>query len=117
MALSVAKVKVTQDETLQPGRKGRDTSRDEFQVEMDKEVGQLAATWRDMAEDPATVPQDERPRARFAVAPEDKAEFKDVLRRAGRLHKVEPAFYADATDAKGRAVVTFTLRPPSPKTH
>jgi hypothetical protein len=133
MALSVTKSEVKADEKLAAFQKNRD--RDEFQVEMDGEVGSLVSQWL-AVEDPKAKAEDRkvpehgkakvaelaRPKARYHVDPDDKNAFKDVLRRSGTLHKVEMVFLypegmsREPVDEKtGKAAVTVTVAPRSPK--
>lgn len=113
--MKISTVAVSPEEDLKLRTQNRE--RDATQVELDGIVGGVAATWREMAKDPATVPELQRPRGRIAVSPDDKVEAKSRLRRAGTLHKVAVVFFEDAKDGKGNAVVTFTVGPPKPQSH
>jgi len=134
MALQITKSDVAADEELTRNTVSRD--RDEFQKEMDGEVGSLVGQWLDAEKVPAgklddrkrpedgkaKVAESSRPRARYHVNPDDKTEFKDVLRRAGTLHKVEVVFLypkgqrTETVDEKsGKAAVTITVAPRSVK--
>lgn len=119
MAIKIAKQKVDPAEQLEHSRT-QDRSRDETQLELDKEVGAIVAEWRGMVGDnvdPATVPVDKRPRLRFAVDPSERAELNQMIRRACTFHKVDPHFYKNTEDSRGRSVLTFTVQPRKPKTH
>jgi hypothetical protein len=134
--VEITKSNVAADEKLATATKSRE--RDEFQKEMDAEIAALVKGWL-AAEDPqnkvkaedrkppedgkATVTEGKRPKARYHVAPDDKSAFKDVLRRAATLHKVEAVFLypldadghpttREPVDAKtGKAAVTLTVGP------
>ena len=78
--------------------------RDEFQQQVDADVHGLkmrtaAAKWP--AHDPKHHFQ------RYVVGKDDVGALKGVIRRAGTLHKVEPAFYKDAKTEAGHVVVKF----------
>lgn len=92
--------------------------RDEDQKAIDEELATTVKAWlngKPVAE-AAKVPADRRPRVAFAVAPDDKAALKRMIRRAATLHKVTPVFFEDQTDEKtGEVVVTLTVGPPAPK--
>lgn len=132
MALEITKSIVAADEELNRNTVTRD--RDDFQKEMDGEVGTLVSQWLDAEKVPpgkledrkrpedgaAKISEGKRPRARYHVGPTDKTEFKDVLRRAGTLHKVEVVFLypkgltREPVDEKtGKAAVTITVAPRS----
>lgn len=127
--LTVTKSDIAADEKLHTSDKSRE--RDEFQKEMDAEVKTLVDQW--LAAEKITdgkvpeagkakVAEVARPKTRYHVSPDDKSAFKDVLRRAATLHKVEVVFlYPDGmsrepVDEKtGRAAVTVTVGPRSAK--
>lgn len=115
MALKIAELAAPVDEELKV-RKPHVTERDETQMDVDARTGKAAAAWKDMPNH-LKVPEHNRPRVRLAVDPDDKSELKRIIRRAATLHKVDPVYFEDATDDKGRAVVTFTVGPkkPSPR--
>jgi len=113
--MKLTQVAVSQDEDLKLRTQNRD--RDDTQVELDKIVAALAATWKGMAENPSTVPPASRPRDRVAVAPDDRTEAKSRLRRAATAAKVGVAFFEDAEVTQGRAVITFTVTAPPAKKH
>jgi len=131
-APQITKSDVSNTETLAVSTKNRD--RDAFQKEMDAEIKALVDQWL-AAEKVSEVPEEgkakvkvgTRPKARYHVSPEDKAPFKDVLRRAGTINKVELVFlYPVGPDGKpltrepvdektGKVAVTLTLGPRSAK--
>jgi len=135
MAITVTKSQVTAEEKLAPFTKNHD--RDEFQREMDGEIAALVRQWLDAekvppakpgetrpipAEGAVKVSEDKRPKARYHVDPKDKNAFKDVLRRAGTINKVEVVFLYPAGSTKdpvdektGKAAVTLTVGPRSTK--
>jgi hypothetical protein len=90
--------------------------RDEDQTAIDAELGKTVAAYVKAGGD--KVSEDKRPRVAFAVAPDDKASLKGLIRRAATLHKVAPVFFEDtADDATGEIVVTLTVGPPPAKKH
>jgi len=84
---------------LQAGRE-----RDEFQVQIDKDVASLkaktaAAKW--------PTPEPTKLFHRYVVGADDKSALKAVIRRAGTLHKVEALFYKEAKTEAGLIVIKF----------
>lgn len=102
--------------------KKHDRTRNEDQTAIDGEIGKTVKAW--LGDPPKTVEvaakmaEEKRPRVAFAVAPDDKAELKRMIRRATALHKVGAVFFEDSTDeGTGEVVVTLTVGPPPAKTH
>jgi hypothetical protein len=134
--MQITKSNVAAEEKLTTATKSRE--RDAFQVEMDGEVAGLVKGWlaaekitdgKPPEPGKAKVAEVNRPKARYHVAPDDKNAFKDILRRAATLHKVEAVFLypldADGhptsrepvDEGTGKAAVTVTVGPRKPAKH
>jgi hypothetical protein len=86
----------------------RSNERDEFQVMVDGDVARLKDAWM-KAKTPAPGPKS--PSHRYVVEKGDRAELKNVVRRAARLHEVTVTFYKDAVTQDGLYQVKFNLSP------
>jgi hypothetical protein len=128
-AIEITKSEVPEDEELIVVQKNRD--RDDFQKEMDAEVKTLVDGWllaegitdgTIPAEGKATLAENQRPKVRYHVNPKEKGPFKEVLRRAATLHKVEVVFLypkgmhtEPVNERTGKAGVVVTVGPRSTK--
>jgi hypothetical protein len=95
-------------EVAQDEIRARTSERDEDQLQIDTEVKNLHAAW-DKAKRPAPGPK--APYSRYVVPKDDRAELKNMIRRAARLHKVNPVFFKDAVTPSGNYQVKFNLAP------
>lgn len=86
----------------------RDTTRDEFQQSIDKDVKTLHDAWV-KAGKPAENAKN-APYHWYTVNPDDKKELKEVIRRAATLVKATPVFYNDVKTKDGLVQVKFHLK-------
>jgi hypothetical protein len=95
----------TGEDTQTEIRQGKRSERDETQRHLDGRVAQVKAEWEGKGK-----PKPERaPFHRFTVAKAERAEAKQMVRRAGNLHKVDIVFWKDAPNADGTVTVKFTV--------
>ena len=95
-------------EVAQDEIRARTSERDEDQLQIDTEVKKLHAAW-EKAGKPAPGPK--APYSRYVVPKDDRADLKNMIRRAVRLHKVNVVIYKDAVTASGNYQVKFNLAP------
>lgn len=93
----------------------RDTTRDEIQLAIDKDVAALHAAWVKAGKPDFTDAKS--PYHWYTVDADDKKELKEVIRRAAILVKAVPVFYNDVKTPEGLVQVKFHLKPAPPKTH
>jgi hypothetical protein len=95
----------TDDQTELAATKSR--VRDEFQVKVDDEMGRLVKAWTEAGR----PGHDKAPNKRYRVAKTDRAEMKDVIRRAASLHKVAVSWFKDKVNEDGTVSIKFTVTP------
>jgi len=80
--------------------------RDEFQLQVDKDVETLKTATAKAGWPP---PEPTRLFHRYVVGAGDKGALKAVIRRAGTLNHVEALFYKDAKTEAGHVVIKFHI--------
>jgi hypothetical protein len=95
-------------EVTQNDIRTRSNDRDEFQQAIDKDVSALKEAWEKNRK-PAPGPK--APYHRYVIEKDDRAELKNVIRRACRLYQVAAVFFTDVATGNGLYQVKFNLQP------
>jgi uncharacterized protein involved in type VI secretion and phage assembly len=93
------------DDTQTELASGRSRDRDPQQVKIDGDVAALVAGWNAQGK-PAPA---QSPAKTYTVLKVERSEAKDMIRKAGRLHKIMPVFFKDAVRKDGRVAIKYTV--------
>jgi hypothetical protein len=84
---------------------GRSRERDAQQQKVDSDMAAWKAGWEAQGKPAPNA----SPAKRYTVVKAERAAAKDLIRKAGRFHKVTPVFYRDKVHENGKVDIKFTV--------